>query len=364
MNNKKKREYSWESAFLLPFSSNTLKQLELNMQKRFIESSLSKEDQIFETPLRPDRLKDFLGQEKIKERLEIFIQAAKQRKEALGHSLFLGPAGLGKTTLSHILANEMGTNMVVTSGPSIEKAGDLAGILTNLQVGDVLFIDEIHRLQRSVEEYLYSAMEDYRIDITIDSGPSARTIHLDLNPFTLVGATTRAGLLTQPLRSRFHISMRLDFYDAETLSEIVIRTGELLKIPMDRECALLIASRARGTPRVANNLVRWVRDYAQIKSQGMISVSVINQALKMLAIDVKGLDEMDKRILTTIIQNYQGGPVGLSTLAVALGEESNTLEEVYEPYLIMQGFLKRTPRGREATPLAYEHIGNNEGRKS
>ncbi len=327
------------------------------MESRYIESAMRDEDAEFEVPLRPKSLKDFLGQDPIKERLSILLEAAKQRGEALGHCLFLGPAGLGKTTLSNILANEMQTKIHATSGPILDKAADLAGILTALEKGDVLFIDEIHRLNRNVEEYLYSAMEDFRIDITIDSGANARTVHLDLKPFTLVGATTRAGQLSHPLRSRFQSALRLEHYPSALLSAIIQRSARLMGATIDSASAEEIARRSRGTPRIANNLLRWVRDFAQIKSDGMMSLDVVHQALKMLAIDGKGLDEMDMKILSTIVNHYQGGPVGLNTLAVALGEEKHTIEEVYEPYLIMQGFLKRTPRGREVTPLAYEHLG-------
>lgn len=324
--------------------------------KSFIESTLIKEDANFEVPLRPQSLADFTGQELIKERLEVFVNAAKQRGEALGHCLLSGPPGLGKTTLANILAKAMGTNLVVTSGPTVEKPGDLAGVLTNLETGDVLFIDELHRLNRSVEEYLYSAMEDFVLDLLIDSGPSARSVQVKLNRFTLVGATTRTGLLTAPLRSRFAIHCRLDYYPPEILQTIIQRTGRILNLELDGQAALSIASRSRGTPRIANNLLRWVRDYAQIHTNNAISLNVVEKALSMLEIDALGLDEMDRRILNVIIDFYGGGPVGINTIAVAVGEESSTIEEVYEPFLIKLGFLKRTPRGREATRQAYEHM--------
>lgn len=327
----------------------------------FIESSLKKNedtpaDESFEATLRPFQMNDFLGQEQLKERLGIFIGAAKKRKEALGHCLFYGPPGLGKTTLSTILAKEMGTQLTTTSGPALEKAADLAGILTNLKEGDVLFIDEIHRLPRIVEEYLYSAMENFSLDLMIDSGPAARSVQIKLTPFTLVGATTRFGLLSSPMRSRFSFTYRLDYYDPKVLMQIISRSARILKIPLDEKGALEIAIRSRGTPRIANHLLRWVRDYAEMNANKGIDAKVACQALQMLAIDEKGLDEMDKRILSTIIDYHQGGPVGLNTLAVALGEDPSTLSEVYEPYLIMQGLLKRTPRGREVTKFAYEHL--------
>lgn len=324
--------------------------------KSFIESTLTKEDEHFEVPLRPQSLHDFTGQEAIKERLEVIITAAKQRGEALGHCLFSGPPGLGKTTLANIIAKAMGTNLVVTSGPTVEKPGDLAGVLTNLQEGDILFIDELHRLSRVIEEYLYSAMEDYTLDLIIDSGPSARTVQVKLNRFTLVGATTRLGLLTPPLRSRFAMTSRLDYYLPETLKTIILRTARILNLTIDDAAALEIAQRARGTPRIANNLLRWVRDYAQIRAGNKIDSDVVSKAIKMLDIDDLGLDEMDQKILEVIIDFYQGGPVGINTIAVAVGEESSTLEEVYEPFLIKLGFLKRTPRGRVATPQAYKHM--------
>lgn len=327
------------------------------MSSPFVESSWTKPDESFETPLRPESLKDFLGQKQVRERLELFIGAAKQRNEALGHTLFCGPPGLGKTTLAHIIAKTMNTNLTVTSGPVLEKAGDLAGILTNLKEGDILFIDEIHRLNRTIEEYLYPAMEDFSLDLLIDSGPSARSVQVKLNRFTLIGATTRMGLLSAPMRSRFPFNCRLDYYESEVLQEIILRSARILGVHLDSDGALGIAERARGTPRIANNLLRWVRDYAQMRSGNKADRSVVNTALEMLAIDHQGLDEMDKKLLSIIIDHYNGGPVGINTLSVALGEEPDTLAEVHEPYLIMQGFLKRTPRGREATPSAYHHLG-------
>lgn len=324
--------------------------------KSFIESSFCQADATFDVPLRPQSLADFAGQDQIRERLEVLIGAAKQRGDVLGHCLFSGPPGLGKTTLANILAKAMGTNLVVTSGPVIEKPGDLAGILTNLKEGDILFIDELHRLSRTVEEHLYPAMEDFVVDVMIDSGPSARSVQLPLKRFTLAGATTRTGLLTAPMRSRFAFSCRLDYYPPHILEKVLHRTSRILNLNIDSEGAMEIARRARGTPRIANNLLRWVRDYAQMRTNNKINKEVVHHALEMLAIDEKGLDEMDKKILEVIIDHYNGGPVGINTIAVAIGEESDTLEEVYEPYLIMQGFLKRTPRGREATALAYEHM--------
>jgi Holliday junction DNA helicase RuvB len=329
------------------------------MTERFIESSLKNEDVTFEVPLRPQTMSEFVGQEAVRERLSVFLGAAKGRGEALGHCLFSGPPGLGKTTLANILANTMGTKLVTTSGPVIEKAGDLAGVLTTLEEGDILFIDEIHRLNRVVEEYLYPAMEDFSLDLVIDSGPSARSVQVKLNKFCLVGATTRMGQLTAPLRSRFTFSCRLDYYDPVELQTIIERSSRILNIEIDGASALAIAKRARGTPRIANNLLRWVRDYAQMRSGNKIDCEVVDAALSMLAIDQVGLDEMDKRLLSVMIDHHDGGPVGLNTLAVAIGEEPSTVEEVYEPYLIMQGFIKRTPRGRAVTPLAYRHLGKD-----
>ncbi|MBM3207095.1 MAG: Holliday junction branch migration DNA helicase RuvB [Chlamydiae bacterium] len=329
------------------------------MNQPYIESSWTKPDETYEVPLRPQSLSDFQGQDSVRERLDVIIQAAKQRKEPLNHCLFYGPPGLGKTTLANIISKTMGTNLVVTSGPVLEKAGDLAGLLTNLKEGDILFIDEIHRLSRVVEEYLYPAMEDYTLDLVIDSGPSARSVQVKLNKFTLIGATTRMGLLTAPMRSRFPFSCRLDYYDTKTLTDIIVRSSRILSLSLKPEGAHEIAKRSRGTPRIANNLLRWVRDYAQIKNNTNADLITVERALKMLSIDNKGLDEMDKKILEVIIDHYKGGPVGISTLSVALGEDADTLSEVYEPYLIMQGFLKRTPRGREVTEQAFEHLGRS-----
>lgn len=327
------------------------------MSNSFIQSSHIEQDPVFETPLRPKLLKDFLGQKSLCERLSLFIAAAKERKEPLGHCLFHGPPGLGKTTLAGILAESMETKLITTSGPSIEKAGDLAGVLTNLQEGDVLFIDEIHRLNRSIEEYLYPAMENFSLDLLIDSGPNCRSIQLKLKKFTLVGATTRSGLLSSPMRSRFALSCRLDYYEPEVLAQIVSRSANILKIDIFPDAALEIGKRSRGTPRIAINLLRWTRDFAQIHKQNPITKPLASEALAMLSIDEQGLDEMDKKFLKIIIEHHEGGPVGISTLGAALSEDPLTLAEVYEPYLIMLGFLRRTPRGREATTLAYQHLG-------
>ena len=311
----------------------------------------------FENALRPLSFEDFSGQMKVVENLRIFVEAAKYRGEPLDHTLLHGPPGLGKTTLSNIIANELGVGFKLTSGPVLDKPGDLAGILTSLDPNDVLFIDEIHRLSPVVEEYLYSAMEDYRIDIMIDKGPSARSIQIDLSPFTLVGATTRSGLLTAPLRARFGINMHLEYYDAATLKKIIMRSSAIMGVPIDSDAAAEIASRSRGTPRIANALLRRVRDFAQVKGNGRIDLEIARFALEALNIDRYGLDEIDNKILLTIINKFKGGPVGLNTIATAVGEEAGTIEDVYEPFLIKEGFIKRTPRGREATELAYRHLG-------
>ena len=318
---------------------------------------MAKPDVALEMTLRPSLFSDFTGQAKVKERLEITVAAAKQRSEAIDHVLLSGPPGLGKTTIANIIAKAMGSNLKCTSGPTIEKAGDLAGLLTNLEEGDVLFIDEIHRLQKTIEEYLYPAMEDFKLDIIIDQGPNARSVRLNLPRFTLIGATTRSGLLTAPLLTRFPVRERLDYYEAAQLQKIVVRSARLLSIEIEEAGAMEIARRSRGTPRIANNLLRRVRDYAQVKGDGRITRDVADLSLAILEIDENGLDEMDKRILDAVITKFGGGPVGVSSLAVAVGEEPDTLEEVYEPYLIMEGYLKRTSQGRVATELSYKKLG-------
>ena len=338
-------------------------QKDSNMPEEFDihEESQNSLEKDFENSLRPLKFDDFSGQQKVVENLSVFVEAAKFRGEPLDHTLLHGPPGLGKTTLSNIIANELGVGFKLTSGPVLDKPGDLAGILTSLEPNDVLFIDEIHRLSPVVEEYLYSAMEDYRIDIMIDKGPSARSIQIDLNPFTLIGATTRSGLLTAPLRARFGINLHLEYYDPETLKRIIKRSATLLKVPIVDEAAVEIARRSRGTPRICNALLRRVRDFAQVKGNGTITPEIATISLQSLNIDTYGLDEIDNKILLTIIDKFHGGPVGVSTIATAIGEDSGTVEEVYEPFLIMEGFIKRTPRGRVATKLAYDHLGRNYG---
>lgn len=327
------------------------------MTDRITTPELLEEDIKYDTTLRPKRLIDFVGQEKIKEILSITIEAGKLRDEAIDHVLFYGPPGLGKTTLANIVANELNTDIKTSSGPAIDKPADLAGILTNLGKQDILFLDEIHRLNHIVEEYLYPAMEDFNLEIIIDQGPSARSLRLNLEPFTLIGATTRAGLITSPLRSRFGLTLRLDYYGVEDIFKIVIRSARILEVEINENGAMEIARRSRGTPRIANRLLRRVRDYAQIKADGRVTKDIAHKALKMLDVDELGLDDMDKKLITTIIKNYNGGPVGLKTLSMAVGEDPGTIEEIYEPYLVQQGFLKRTLRGREVTEIAYKHFG-------
>jgi holliday junction DNA helicase RuvB len=330
---------------------------EINIRKELISSN----DQEFEKQLRPLSFSDFKGQKQVIENLKVFVTAAKQRGESLDHVLLHGPPGLGKTTLATIISNELNVNLRVTSGPVLDKPGDLAGLLTNLQEGDVLFIDEIHRLSPVVEEYLYSAMEDFQIDIMIDKGPSARSVQLTLNNFTLIGATTRSGLLTSPLRARFGIKFHLEYYDQEILTGIVVRSAGILKVKIEDDASVEIARRSRGTPRIANALLRRIRDFAQVKGNGIIDLDITRYGLKALNIDQNGLDEMDNRILSVIIDKFNGGPVGLNTISTAVGEESGTIEEVYEPFLIKEGYLKRTPRGREATEHAFKHLGRKFG---
>jgi len=319
--------------------------------------NLSSEEKEFENNLRPNSFEDFSGQDQVIDNLKIFVQASNQRGDALDHTLFHGPPGLGKTTLAHILARELEAGIRVTSGPILDKPADLAGLLTNLEERDVLFIDEIHRLSPVVEEYLYSAMEDYKIDIMIESGPNARSVEINLNPFTLVGATTRSGLLTAPMRARFGIKSRLEYYSSEILSTIIERSAKILDVKISMEAAIEISGRSRGTPRIANSLLRRIRDFAQIKGDGSVDISITKSSLKALNVDINGLDEMDNKILTTIIDKFAGGPVGITTLSTAVSENSETIEEVYEPFLIQQGFIMRTPRGRQVTELAYKHLG-------
>lgn len=350
--NLKNFVFSFVSALAFHYLCRTMKE-DFDIHR----PSCSSAEREFENALRPLRFGDFSGQSKVVENLKVFVEAAKYRGEPLDHTLLHGPPGLGKTTLSNIIANELGVGFKVTSGPVLDKPGDLAGILTSLEPNDVLFIDEIHRLSPVVEEYLYSAMEDYRIDIMIDKGPSARSIQLDLNPFTLVGATTRSGLLTAPLRARFGINLHLEYYDAEVLSRIVERSARILSVPVGHDAAMEIAGRSRGTPRIANALLRRVRDFAQVRGTGRVDMPIALYALEALNIDRYGLDEIDNKILLTIIDKFKGGPVGVTTIATAIGEDAGTVEEVYEPFLIKEGFIKRTPRGREVTDLAYKHLG-------
>ena len=334
------------------------------MPDDFIQDTLNAPKSAFDISLRPPMFSEFAGQEKVCQRLELMVQAAQQRGDVLEHILLSGPPGLGKTTLAYILAHAMGVNIKNTSGPTIEKAGDLAGLLTSLERGDVLFIDEIHRLQPSIEEYLYPAMEDYKVDIIIDQGPNARSLPLNLARFTLIGATTRAGMLSAPLRTRFGMNCRLDYYTADELQKIVLRSAGLIGLQIDGEGALEVAARSRGTPRIANNLLRWVRDYAQVHAGNRVTREVADKALAMLEIDSDGFDEMDKRILEALVHKFSGGPVGINSLAVAIGDDPGTLEDVHEPYLIMQGYIKRTPQGRVALPLAYKKLGISAPRRS